>query len=117
MNEADLRLSTSDCEFSKILLSAVDDGLLSLGSSSKEAILYQLESSYQISRDTIQANLIVFSKALEEILGVGASFVEKLIIKSLHEKLESDVESDNMNLKQYVKNIRRQLAPKGDQSG
>jgi hypothetical protein len=80
--------------FSKLLLAAVDESLSSLGDSSKQAIFFHLESSFKIKRENIPANLTEFSKALEGIFGPGASYLEEMIIKHLHEKL--GIRSENI---------------------
>ena len=81
-------------DFSKLFLAAVDESLSSLGDSSKQAIFFHLESSFKIKRESIPSNLTEFSKALEGIFGPGASYLERLIIKHLHEKLGLRLEED-----------------------
>ena len=73
--------------FSKLFLAAVDESLSSLGDSSKQAIFFHLEASFKIKRENIPSNLTEFSQALEGIFGPGASYLEELIAKRLHEKL------------------------------
>ena len=73
--------------FSKLFLAAVDESLLSLGNSSKQAVFFHLEASFNIKKENIPSNLTGFSKALEGIFGSGASYLEELIAKRLHEKL------------------------------
>ena len=83
--------------FNKVLLSAVEESLSSLGDSSKQAILYHLEASFKIKKEHIPSNLTEFANALEGIFGPGASFLEQLITQRLYEKLglspEGDVQS------------------------
>ena len=73
--------------FDYILLSAVEESLSSLGESPKQAILFHLETSFKIKKERIPTNLTEFTKALEGIFGPGASYLEKLIMKKLYEKL------------------------------
>ncbi|MEM3626455.1 MAG: hypothetical protein QXZ25_00305 [Candidatus Bathyarchaeia archaeon] len=73
--------------FDKILLLAVEEGLSSLGDSPKQAILFHLETSFKIKKEHIPTNLTKFAKALEEIFGPGAPYLEKLIMRRLYEKL------------------------------
>jgi len=99
----------------KILLEAVDEGLSSLGDSPKRAIFFHLETSFEISRDNIPANLIDFSKALEKIFGPGAVYLEKLIAKRLYEKLGLEFEeAENWDFLEYVDNARARLPLKRD---
>jgi hypothetical protein len=94
----------------KILLEAVDEGLSSLGDSPKQAIFFHLETSFEISKDSIPANLTEFSKALEKIFGPGASYLEKLIVKRLYEKLGLELEEvENWDFLEYVNNAKKHL--------
>jgi hypothetical protein len=86
----------SQNSFSKILLAAVEESLSSLGNSPKQAILFHLEDSFNIKKEHIPENITEFAKALEKIFGPGATYLEKLIVKRLYEKLglePEDVES------------------------
>jgi hypothetical protein len=99
----------------KILLEAVDEGLSSLGDSPKQAIFFHLETSFEISKDKIPTNLTEFSKALEKIFGPGASYLEKLIVKCLYEKLGLKLEEEEKwNLLEYVDNAKKHLSLQGD---
>ena len=80
----------SQDNFKRVLLAAIDQGLSSLGESPKEAIFFHLESSFQIKKEDIPVNLTEFKQALERIFGPGAPYLEKLILKSLYEKLGLD---------------------------
>jgi hypothetical protein len=79
-------------DFNKILLSAVDEGLCLLGDSSKKAILLHLETSFRLKKESIPFNLTEIKKALEDIFGPGAAYLEKIIVKRLYEKLGLDFE-------------------------
>lgn len=81
-------------QFSKVLLAAVEESLSSLGDSSKQAILYHLETSFNIKKERIPSNLTEFAKALEGIFGPGASYLEKLITQNLYEKLGLNLENE-----------------------
>lgn len=97
--------------FRKILLVAVEEGLSSLGDSPKRAILFHLEVSFKITKKHIAANLAEFLKALEGIFGPGASYVEKLIVKHLYEKVGLKFEEEKMwNFLDYVDNAKKHLS-------
>jgi len=101
--------------FSKILLAAVEESLSSLGDSPKQAILFHLEASFKIKKENIPTNLTEFSKALEGIFGPGASYLEKLIVKRLHEKLGLEFEdSEERNFIECVDNVKKRIVPKGE---
>lgn len=98
--------------FSKLLLEAVEEGLSSLGDSPKQAIFFHLENSFKIDKDNIPVNLTEFAKALENIFGPGASYIEKLILKRLYEKL--DLEFEFVEISDFLKqvdNVKKHLPP------
>jgi hypothetical protein len=75
-------------DFEKLLLEAVDEGLASLGESSKQAIYFHLEQSFNIKKQEIPINIEAFVLAVEKLFGIGASFLEALILKALYTKTE-----------------------------
>jgi hypothetical protein len=96
--------------FSKILLAAVEESLSSLGDSPKEAILFHLESSFNIKKEHIPENITEFTKALENIFGPGATYLEKLIVKRLYEKLGLESEdSGRLDFLESVNEVRKRL--------
>jgi hypothetical protein len=93
--------------FRKILLEAVDESLSSLGDSPKQAILFHLERSFKIKKERIPENITEFTKALEKMFGPGALYLEKLIVKRLHEKLGLESkEPERWNFLQYVDDVK-----------
>ena len=94
-------------EFDNILLSAVDESLCLLGDSSKQAILFHLETSFQVKEENIPSNLTEFKKALDSIFGSGAGYLEKIIVKRLHEKLGLRFEEGkNTDFLEYVETAK-----------
>lgn len=74
-------------EFNRFLLAAVEESLSALGDSSKEAIFYHLETSFNLKKEGIPSNMNDFASALERIFGPGADYIEKLIEQRLYTKL------------------------------
>jgi hypothetical protein len=104
-------------DFDKILLSAVEEGLCLLGDSSKQAIIFHLESSFQLKEENIPSNLTGFKKALEEIFGLGATYLEEIIVKRLHEKLGLRFqEAKSTDFLEYVEIAENRIIQKGDVS-
>jgi hypothetical protein len=100
-------------DFNKILLSAVDEGLCLLGDSSKQAILFHLETSFQVKEENIPSNLTEFKKALDSIFGPGADYLEKIIVKRLHEKLGLRFEEGkNTDFLEYVETAKSRIIKK-----
>jgi hypothetical protein len=94
--------------FRDILLEAVDESLSSLGDSPKQAILFHLECSFKIKKECIPENITDFTKALEKIFGPGALYLEKLIVKRLHEKLGLEFEeTERWNFLEYVDDVKK----------
>ena len=73
--------------FEKILIEAIDEGLYSLGESSRQAIYFHLEKNFCIKKREIPRKIKDFAESIEQIFGVGADFLEVLIMKRLCEKV------------------------------
>ena len=97
-------------DFEKILLEAVDEGLYSLGQSSRRAIYFHLEKNFNVKKQEIPSKIEVFADAIEKIFGSGANFLEILIMKRLNEKigkLESKiVEKKDYDFSDYIKELK-----------
>lgn len=74
--------------FEQILLEAIDEALSSLGESVKKSIYFHVENSFNIKRQEIPQKIDTFSKALEQIFGLGARHLEISFMKSLHPKIK-----------------------------
>lgn len=100
--------------FRRVLLDAVEESLSSLGESSKEAILFHLENSFKVKKEHIPINLTEFANALEGIFGFGASYLEKLILKRLCEKIGVEFEETEIcNFVEFVTKVQEQTATNG----
>ncbi len=96
-------------KFDRLLLEAIDEGLSSIGESSKQAIYNHLKIGFNIERQEIPKKLPLFKDALEKILGVGASFLEIIIMKHLHEKVGQTVQlqaPENFTFTEYIDAIK-----------
>ena len=82
----------SEEDFDRLLLEAVDEGLSSIGESSKQAIYFHLEKGFRIKKHEIPCKIDGSAKAIEKIFGLGASFLEILIMKSLYRRIGLTVE-------------------------
>jgi len=100
--------------FEKLLLEAVDEGLSSLGDSSRQALYFHLEKTFKIKRQDIPHRIEDFADALGEIFGVGAKVLEIMIIKRLYEKVGGVVKYSQGNLvfTEYVAAIKQSFAAK-----
>jgi hypothetical protein len=96
--------------FDKTLISAIEEGLCPLGESSKQAIFFHLEKSFDIKKENIPTKLREFKEALEGIFGPGAQIIEKSITKCLQNKLGLQVENtDNVDILGCVDIAKRQV--------
>jgi hypothetical protein len=96
-----------------VLLCAVEESLSSLGDSPKQAIFFHLENSFNIKKEGIPTNLTEFAKAIEGIFGIGAPYLEKLIVKRLCEKLGLDFEEmKDWNFLEYINSVQTCLSPR-----
>ncbi|MDH7563796.1 MAG: hypothetical protein QHH24_02790 [Candidatus Bathyarchaeota archaeon] len=94
----------------KVLLSAVDESLSSLGDSSKQAIFFHLENTFQIKKENIPASLTEFTNALEGIFGSGATYLEQLIAKNLCRKLGIRLEdAERLDLAKFLEQVQRRM--------
>ena len=96
--------------FENILIEAVDEGLASLGESAKQSIYFHLEDKFKIAKKDIPYRLEDFTDGLEKIFGLGAHFIEILIMKSLFEKIGQPLEwnqSKELVFVEYVAAAKR----------
>ncbi|MDI6690746.1 MAG: hypothetical protein QME50_02620 [Candidatus Bathyarchaeota archaeon] len=73
--------------FKRVLLEAVDEGLLTFGESGREAVYFHLQNLYDVKKEEIPVKLEEFANGLRKIFGLGADVIEKAIIKSLYDKI------------------------------
>jgi hypothetical protein len=92
-------------KFEKLLLVAVDEGLSSLGESSRQAIYSYLDKNFRIKRQEIPRKIEAFAGAIENIFGQGASLLEILIMQKLYDKVGQQIKwqtSRDLTLAEYV---------------
>lgn len=97
-------------DFEKLMLEAVDEGLSSLGESSRQAIYFHLERSFDIKREEIPDRVGAFAQAMENIFGAGAGCLEVLIMQRLYEKVGGVLEwnkSKGFSFIEYVTVAKR----------
>ena len=104
-------------KFDKLLLKAIDEGLSSMGESSKHAVYFHIEKSFNIRRDEIPCRIEDFAKAIEGIFGLGAHFVEIVIMKRLHERIGGGFkwpESSDFTFVEYLAAAKRDFTQKNN---
>ena len=101
--------------FNKLLREAVDEGLSSLGENSKQAIYFHLEKSFNVKKQEIPYKIEAFANAIEKIFGLGANFLEILIMKRLYEKVGRSFKmhrSKDLKFTEYVAAAKRSFLEK-----
>ena len=101
---------TSEEDFERLLLEAIDEGFSAIGESSKQAVYYHLENGFKIPRQEIPRKIDEFEHAIERIFGLGADFLEILIMKFLCEKVKRRVRLQSprdFKFNAYVKAAKR----------
>ena len=99
-------------DFERLLLEEVDEGLASIGESSKQAIYFHLEKGFSIKKQEIPCKIEAFILAVEKIFGIGANFLEALILKGLYEKTGLKGKEDsfkNLTFAETVAAIKQRL--------
>jgi len=108
-------IDMSKKDFDKLLMEAIDEGLSSIGESSKQAIYFHLEKVFKIKKREIPYKIEDFAGAIEKIFGMGATFLEILIMKRLYEKLGQAFQlhvSKDFTFTEYVAATRRSFLEK-----
>jgi hypothetical protein len=82
------KMTAKSKDFDRLLLNSIDDALLSLGESARQSIYFHIENNFSVPRNQIPNNLQDFQFTLEKIFGVGARFIEILIMKNLYKKID-----------------------------
>lgn len=86
-----------------------------MGEPSKYAIYFHLEKSFNIEKTEIPHKIKDFADALEKIFGMGAGFLEILIMKRLYEKTGRIVKlhvSEDFTFLEYVAATKRSFLEK-----
>lgn len=105
-----------EIEFDRLLLEAVDEALSSIGESSKLAIYFHLEKGFNIKKQEIPRKISEFAAAIEKIFGLGASFLEILIMKSLYRKVNKKVQlarPEDFEFTTYIATSRESFLEEG----
>lgn len=101
--------------FEELFLEAVDEALASLGDSVSQVIYFHLEKEFKIAKEEIPYNLNEFANGLEKIFGLGARFIEILVMKHLYQKIGRPLvwdESKELMFLEYVTAAKESFARK-----
>ncbi len=73
--------------FRQVLLESVDNGLVVLGVTVRQAIYERIENRCGVKGEDIPEQLGIFHKVLGSMLGTGAGTLESLIARNLYKRL------------------------------
>jgi len=97
-------------DLDKLLFEAIDEGLSSIGESSKQAIYLHLKKGFNVKKHEIPYKIEDLAREIERIFGLGADFLEILIMKNLYEKVGRTVhllEPEDFVFTEYVAATKR----------
>jgi hypothetical protein len=106
---AEARVAANPEEFDILLLSSIDEALFTLGESARQATYFHIERTFKVSREEIPENLEDFQTALEKIFGIGARYIEILIMKYLYSKIGCSFQlksSEQLEFVNYVEEAK-----------
>lgn len=83
----------------------MDEAFCTLGESARKAIYYHLEDKFGITKKDIPQNLETFEDGLQKIFGPGASFLEVLIMRKLHERIGEPLKWNESEKLAFIKYI------------
>ena len=110
--QRDESMTQKSKDFDPILLDSIDEALMSLGVSVKTSIYFHLERNFTVARDDIPSHLNEFQTGLEKIFGLGARFLEILIMKNLYSRIGCPLvmkESEQLEFVRYVEAARERF--------
>jgi hypothetical protein len=74
-------------QFNNALLKAIDESFSWIGETEKRTIYFYLAAKYNINKNDIPNRIEDFTKAIEDIFGMGAKILEIKIMKNLFTKI------------------------------
>ena len=98
-----------ETSFETTIIEAVDESFSSFGHSCKQAIYFQLENTFNITKQEIPFKIEDFADSLEQIFGIGARLIDLKIIEALHEKIRDFTyfpEKEDLVFTEYIESLR-----------
>jgi hypothetical protein len=99
-------MAAKNKDINLLLLSAIDEALLSLGEKARQSVYIYVERNYHLSKTEIPQNIETFQQALEKVFGIGARFIEILIMKNLYAKTGRQIDMETNNQFEFVKYVK-----------
>jgi hypothetical protein len=99
-------------KFERVLLAAVDSGLMTLGNSGKLTFYECLQMNHGLAKEDIPHNFDLFVETLENVFGKAVCLIEIQIMEALHKYCpDFEFQSDEgaFSFRQYIKTFRVNL--------
>jgi len=109
------KMHSNPNDFNMLLLDSIDEALLSLGEAARRSIYFHIEKNFLVPRDEIPFELEHFQMALEKIFGVGARYLEILIMRNLYCMVDSPLnlgKNDQLEFITYVEAAKQVFVEK-----
>jgi hypothetical protein len=71
----------------------------------KQSIYFHIENKFRVPRNEIPENLDQFQGGLEKIFGVGARFIEIMIMKNLYTKINIPLSMDRGEQLEFIEYV------------
>jgi hypothetical protein len=101
-------------KFDFMLLEAIDEALSTLGESVKKSVYFHLEATYNIKREQVPEEVGRFSDSLDKMFGLGARYLEILIMKQFYPKIQISCDWQgpefvipNLSFREYIELMRK----------
>ena len=92
-------------DFNELLLCSIDEALLSLGESVKQSTYFHIKNRFRVSREDIPENLPQFQYGVEKIFGLGARYLEILVMKNLYTKIGRPLDMHKNDQLEFIKYV------------
>lgn len=92
--------------FDDLVLDSIDDALHTLGQTVPQSVYSYLETKYALQKTQIPKNLPQFQDSLEKLFGIGARYLEILMMKNLYRKIQRPLKMDETSQLEFVQYIK-----------
>ena len=76
-----------NCEFSSVLLKCIDETLVAYGKATQRAFYEYFRKVLNLPKQKIPERVDLFSRGLEDLLGIGSRSLEISVMMKLHSKI------------------------------
>ncbi|MCW4006162.1 MAG: hypothetical protein NWF04_06165 [Candidatus Bathyarchaeota archaeon] len=92
-------------DFNNLLLDSIDTALLSLGKSIPQKVYLYIEKNHGLPKPQIPHSLKQFQYGLEKLFGIGARYIEILIMKNLYRKIQHPLNIEKTSQLEFIQYV------------